>query len=56
MLDTRQWPGTITEYTDQLLALTAILLSDPRHFFRSYSATEISRLMTAPAPRSVPAP
>ncbi|MEU9917829.1 hypothetical protein [Streptomyces sp. NPDC051001] len=54
MLDTRQWPGSITEYTDQLLALTAILLSDPRHFFRSYSATEISRLMTAPAPRSVP--
>jgi hypothetical protein len=40
MLDTRQWPGSITEYADQLLALTETLLSDPRHFFRSYSATE----------------
>ena len=56
MLDTRQWPGTITEYADQLLDLTATLLSDPRHFFRSYSAAEIGRMMTAPAPRSVPAP
>ncbi|MBL1095789.1 hypothetical protein [Streptomyces coffeae] len=57
MLDTRQWPGTVTEYTDQLLAMTEILLSDPRHFFRSYSATEIGRMMTvAPVPRSIPTP
>ena len=56
MLDTRQWPGTISEYAEQLLAMTDTLLSDPRHFFRSYSAAEISRMMTAPAPRSVPAP
>ncbi|CAM5415614.1 hypothetical protein SATRM34S_02345 [Streptomyces atroolivaceus] len=27
---------------------------DPRHFFRSYSAAEIGRLITAPSPRSVP--
>jgi hypothetical protein len=56
MLDIRQWPGSVTEYADQLLALTETMLSDPRHFFRSYSATEIGRMMTAPAPRSVPAP
>ncbi|MEV7680952.1 hypothetical protein AB0O64_20740 [Streptomyces sp. NPDC088341] len=56
MLDTRQWPGTIAEYAEQLLVMTDILLSDPRHFFRSYSAAEIGRMMTAPAPRSVPAP
>jgi hypothetical protein len=56
MLDTRQWPGTVTEYADHLLAVTETLLSDPRHFFRSYSAVEIGRLITAPAPRSIPAP
>ncbi|MEV0469250.1 hypothetical protein [Streptomyces prunicolor] len=56
MLDTRQWPGTIAEYAEQLLAMTDTLLSDPRHFFRSYSAAEIGRMMTASAPRSVPAP
>ncbi|WP_051720342.1 ATP-binding protein [Streptomyces sp. NRRL F-2799] len=54
MLDTRQWPGTITEYADQLLAMGETLLSDPRHFFRSYSAAEIGRLLTASPPRSVP--
>lgn len=56
MLDTRQWPGTIAEYAEQLLAMTDTLLSDPRHFFRAYSAAEIGRMMTAPATRSVPAP
>jgi hypothetical protein len=56
MLDTRQSPGTVTEYADQLLAMTETLLSDPRHFFRSYSAAEIGRLITSPAHRSVPAP
>lgn len=56
MLDTRQWPGTIAEYAEQLLTTTDTLLSDPRHFFRSYSAAEIGRMMTVPATRSVPAP
>ena len=56
MLDTRQWPGTVTEYADQLLATAKTMLSDPRHFFRSYSAAEIGRLITAPAPRSIAAP
>ena len=35
--------------------MTDTLLSDPRHFFRSYSAAEIGRMMNAPATRSVPA-
>ncbi|MFF0594375.1 hypothetical protein [Streptomyces antibioticus] len=56
MLDTRRWPGTVGEYADQLLSMTDTLLSSPRHFFRSYSATEIGRMMTAQASRSVPAP
>ncbi|MEV5849700.1 hypothetical protein AB0M32_47855, partial [Streptomyces sp. NPDC051985] len=56
MLDTRQWPGTVAEYADQLLAMTETLLSDPRHFFRSYTAAEINRMMTAQDPRSLPAP
>ncbi|AGP55071.1 hypothetical protein M271_17550 [Streptomyces rapamycinicus NRRL 5491] len=56
MLDTRKWPGTTTEYAEQLLCLADTLLSDPRHFFRSYSAAEIGRLITTPATRSVPAP
>ncbi|MFS4093332.1 hypothetical protein [Streptomyces sp. AF1A] len=56
MLDTQDWPGTIAEYTERLLAMTDTLLSDPRHFFRSYSAAEIGRMMTAPATRSIPVP
>lgn len=56
MLDTREWPGSLAEYVDQLLNMSEVVLSDPRHFFRSYSAGELSRMMTAPAPRSVPAP
>ncbi|MGW5969482.1 hypothetical protein [Streptomyces sp. NPDC055186] len=56
MLDARQWPGTTAEYAEQLLAMTSTLLSDPRHFFRSYSAAEIGRMITEPATRSVPAP
>ncbi|MFE2128654.1 hypothetical protein [Streptomyces amritsarensis] len=46
MLDTRQWPGSLTEYAEQLLTLAEVLFADPRHFFRSYSAAEISRMMT----------
>ncbi|MFI5883557.1 hypothetical protein [Streptomyces sp. NPDC051554] len=56
MLDTRDWPGSLPEYVDRLLDMTEVVLSDPRHFFRSYSAGELSRMMTAPTARSVPAP
>lgn len=29
VLDTRQWPGGVTEYADQLLAMTETVLSGP---------------------------
>ncbi|MFE0790421.1 hypothetical protein [Streptomyces mutabilis] len=48
MLDTRKWPGTVGQFADRLLDLAGLLLSHPRHFFRSYSAAELSRLMPAP--------
>ncbi|MDX2708080.1 hypothetical protein PV350_35335 [Streptomyces sp. PA03-6a] len=54
MLDTREWPGSLTEYVDRLLALAEVLLADPRHFFRAYSAGELGRMMTTTATRSVP--
>ncbi|MGP3923591.1 hypothetical protein [Streptomyces sp. 8N616] len=56
MLDTRLWSGSLSEYVERLLAVTEVLFSDPRHFFRSYSASELGRLMSAPLPRSVPSP
>ncbi|WP_411146422.1 hypothetical protein [Streptomyces sp. x-80] len=56
MLDTRDWPSSLPEYIDGLLGMVEVVLSDPRHFFRSYSAAEIGRMMTAPHARSVPAP
>jgi hypothetical protein len=56
MLDTREWPGSVSDFVDQLLSMTAVLLSTPQHFFRSYSAGEVGRLMTASTARSVPAP
>lgn len=46
MLDTREWPGSPAEYVDRLLNVAEVCLSDPRHFFRSYSAGELTRLMT----------
>lgn len=55
MLDTRDWPGSVPEYADRLISMGEVLLSDPRHFFRSYSAAELSRLMAAPTTRSTPA-
>ncbi|MFD7199173.1 hypothetical protein [Streptomyces sp. NPDC059893] len=55
MLDTRMWPGSLSEYTDRLLEMAAIFLSDPRHFFRSYSAGELGRLMPR-STRSVTTP
>lgn len=56
MLDTRDWSGSAPEYVDRLLDMAEVVLSDPRHFFRSYSAGEVARMMTAPATRSVPTP
>ena len=40
MLDTRMWAGSLPEFAEGLLGMADVLLSDPRHFFRSYSASE----------------
>ncbi|MFE9483913.1 hypothetical protein ACFYNM_35650 [Streptomyces spororaveus] len=55
MPDTRQWPGSLTEYAERLLTLAEILFADPRHFFRSYSAAEIGRMMTTTTGSCTPA-
>ncbi|WP_405813149.1 MULTISPECIES: hypothetical protein [unclassified Streptomyces] len=55
MLDTRQWPGSLTEDAENLLTLAEILFADPRHFFRSYSAAEIGRMMTTTTGSCTPA-
>jgi hypothetical protein len=54
MLDTRLWPGTLSEYAERLLGMADVLLGNPRHFFRSYSAGELGRMMSQP--RSVTTP
>jgi ASC-1-like (ASCH) protein len=47
MLDTTAWPGTIDNYVDALVWLVSQLLTDPKHFFRSFTVKELGRLMTA---------
>lgn len=47
---------SLSEYAGGLLRMVDVLLSDPRNFFRSYSAGELGRLMTAPATRSISTP
>ena len=47
MLDTTAWPGTIDDYADALVWLVSELLTDPKHFFRSFTVKELGRLMTA---------
>ncbi|MGN5392432.1 hypothetical protein [Streptomyces sp. JL7001] len=52
MLDTRRWPGSLAEYAEQLLTLAEVLFADPRHSFRSYSAAEITRMMSTTRSRT----
>lgn len=52
MLDTRLWPDSLAEYAERLLTLADVLFSDPRHFFRSYSAAELGRMMTTAGSRT----
>lgn len=59
MLDTRDWPGSVAGYAERLLAFVDVLFTDPRHFYRSYSAAEIGRMIpapTTPTVRSLTAP
>jgi hypothetical protein len=51
MLDTTTWPGELDNYVDSLVWLVGELLTDPKHFFRSFTVKELGRLMTArPSP------
>lgn len=47
MLDTTAWPGSVDDYVDALVWLVGELLTDPKHFFRSFTVKELGRLMTA---------
>ncbi|MFG3343351.1 ASCH domain-containing protein [Glycomyces sp. NPDC048151] len=47
MLDTTTVPGDVDGYVDALLWLVGTMLSDPKHFFRSFTVRELSRLMHA---------
>ena len=47
MLDTTAWPGSVNDYVDSLVWLVGELLTDPKHFFRSFTVKELGRLMTA---------
>ncbi len=47
MLDTTAWPDSVDDYVDALVWLVSELLTDPKHFFRSFTVKELGRLMTA---------
>jgi ASC-1-like (ASCH) protein len=46
MLDTTAWLGSVDDYVDALVWLVGELLTDPKHFFRSFTVKELGRLMT----------
>ncbi|MFI7673367.1 ASCH domain-containing protein [Actinophytocola sp. NPDC049390] len=47
MLDTTTWSGDVDNYVDALVWLVGELLTDPKHFFRSFTVKELGRLMSA---------
>ncbi|MBP2330736.1 ASC-1-like (ASCH) protein [Kibdelosporangium banguiense] len=53
MLDTTVWPGSIDNYVDSLVWMVSELLTDPKHFFRSFTVKELGRLMTQRPPEPV---
>jgi len=50
MLDATAWEGDIDDYVDALVWLVGRMLSDPKHFYRSYTTVELDRLMNARPP------
>ena len=54
MLDTSAWPGDTDSFADAMVWLVELMISDPKHFYRSYTTQELDRLMTA-RPTTVPA-
>ncbi|MEZ0109282.1 ASC-1-like (ASCH) protein [Catenulispora sp. EB89] len=47
MLDATAWTGAVDDYVDAMVWLVGRVLSDPKHFYRSYTTLEIDRLMNA---------
>lgn len=47
MLDTAAWPGAVDHYVDSLVWMVGELLTDPKHFFRSFTVKELGRIMAA---------
>ncbi len=45
MLTTSSWPGTVGNYADALIWLVSGLLADPKHFYRSFTTSELGALM-----------
>ncbi|MFJ6771468.1 ASCH domain-containing protein [Kitasatospora sp. NPDC091257] len=50
LLDPSAWPGTQEDYVEALTGLGELVLSDPRHFFRSYTTTALEALMSTRRP------
>jgi ASC-1-like (ASCH) protein len=50
MLAATAWPGNVDNYVDALLWLVGGLLADPRHFYRSFTTTELGHLMATRPP------
>ncbi|WP_234435066.1 MULTISPECIES: ASCH domain-containing protein [Streptomyces] len=50
LLNPAEWPGTQSDYVDALTYLGELMLSDPKHFYRSYTTTALEALMTTRQP------
>lgn len=50
LLDPTTWPGTQADYLAALSGLGELMLSNPRHFYRSYTTTALETLMTTRQP------
>jgi ASC-1-like (ASCH) protein len=47
MLDAAAWEGDIDSLVDAMVWLVGQMMTDPKHFYRSYTTAELDRLMTA---------
>jgi ASC-1-like (ASCH) protein len=50
LLDPAVWPGTQADYVEALTGVGELMLSNPRHFYRSYTTTALEALMTTRQP------
>ena len=45
MLAATAWPGTVDNYVDALIWLVGGLLADPKHYYRSFTTSELGTIM-----------